>query len=101
MVSESGSYPYKTKTKTMQILNGTSFLLVCIDAFIGSSISARSQRKINNFKSHWQKSPSYDILNRNDEIEAVQKRMRFMRMNKIRQTPRSNARLQKYLSHFK
>ena len=84
----------------MQILNVASFLLVCIDAFIGSSISARSQRKINNSISYWQKSPSYDIRYLNDEIEDVQKQMRLMRMNKIRQTPRCNARLQKYLSHF-
>ena len=84
----------------MQILNIAPFVLVCTDAFIGSSISARSQRKLNNFKSYWQKSPSNDIRYRHDEIEAVQKRMRVMGMNKIRRTPRYNPRLQKYLSHF-
>ena len=84
----------------MQILNIAPFVLVCTDAFIASSISARSQRKLNNFKSYWQKSPSNDIRYRNNEIESIQKRMRVMRMNKIRRTPSYNPRLQKYLSHF-
>ena len=94
-----GSNPNNTKkTKIMQILNVAPFLLVCTEAFIGSSISARSQRKLNNFKSYWQNSPRNDTRYRYDEIEAVQKRMRVMRMNKTR--PRFNPRLQKYLSHF-
>ena len=83
----------------MQIKNFASFLFVCIDAFIGSAISARSQRKLNNFKKYWQKLPKSNMRYRFRDLEAVQERMRAMRMNKNRRIP-VNPRFQKYLSHF-
>ena len=83
----------------MQIKNFVTFLFVCTDAFIGSAISARSHRKLNNFKKYWQTLPKSNKRYRFGDLEAVQERMRVMRINKNRRIP-INPRFQKYLSHF-